>query len=417
MPFKFNILTGNLDWVDPQLTTSSPLLYDSGTRQLTIQQAGSAQDGYLGAADWNTFNNKLDASRFNYITNPNAEIDTSGWNLYNNIGRTVPASVTTQDLTFTSTSPGNSGNGVNVDYIFHPSQSYLTPLVTVVSPTHITVAWYNGPAVSNNPTATQLKAAWDAVPAAVAIATVAITGTASDLQYITGSHLLANGGDTAPINGTGGSPTGISFIRSTIAPLQGDASFHFIKDSNNEEGQGVSTDFQIDSLDKGNDLQISFSYLGSADMVLGTSNSDITIWLYDITNDSFQTLLPTRFLTGPAGSIKTFVAKFTASPTSVNYRLIFHVSTQSTLAYDLEIDNVVVNSVLNPEAATQVPSVVLLSQPISGAVTDHMAVAFKDGASQWIPATSSYNGDYWGMFGFATWTDLVSDLFLDIINM
>jgi hypothetical protein len=48
-----------VQWVDaPIYTATSPLSIDSGTRVISIQQAGSTQDGYLSSADWISFNGK-----------------------------------------------------------------------------------------------------------------------------------------------------------------------------------------------------------------------------------------------------------------------------------------------------------------------------------------------------------------------
>lgn len=251
------------------------------------------------------------------------------------------------------------------------------------------------------------------MPGAVALATSVITGTASNRQYETGSNVLANGGDTSPVNGTGGVVSGVTFIRSLVNPIIGNASFDLIKDTVNRQGQGVSTDFTINSLDKGQALQVSFAYSGSAAMTLG-SNSDVQVFLYDVTDSVLIPVTPLRTLAGPVSTIKTFVGTFTASPTSVSYRLILHVATQNAAAWDLQLDNFLLNDVLNAVAATQVPSVVLQSQSISVAVTDHMAVAWVDGASQWVPATSTYNGDYWSMIGFATnISGLTADVFVE----
>lgn len=353
----------------------------------TISQhvADISHNGYLSATDWNTFNNKLDSSHGNYITNPDAEVNTVGWNLYNNSGNTAFAFIVAQDITYTAVAAGNAGNGINIDYIFHATQSYLTPLVTVVSPTHITVAWYNGPTLANNPTATQLKAAYDAVPGAVALATSATTGTASNRQYITGANVTAQGGDTAPINGTGGVTAGVTFTRNTSTPLVGIASFDLGKDAANRQGQGVSTDFAINNFDKGAVLQISFDYSGSAGMVLGAS-SDVQVFMYDITNAALLPVTPKRTIAGPVSTSKTFVGQFIASQ-SAAYRLILHIATTSAVAWDLLLDSVMISDVINQSATTQVPSLVLPSQPISGAVTDHMVVMWRDGATQWVPAT------------------------------
>lgn len=341
---------------------------------------------------FNPFTGNLDligdtpqTSGANFIVNPNAEINTASWNLYSNIGRTVPASLTNQDLTFTSTLSGSGGNGVDIEYIYNAGFPAATPNINVISSTHVQVQWNNGPTIANNPTATQLKAAWDAVPAATAIAIVAITGTAGSLQYITGQEFLANGGDTAPTNGTGGVVTGVTFTRSTVNPIVGNASFVLSKDAANREGEGVSTDFSINNLDKGELLEVSVSYDGSAGIVLGAA-SDVTIWIYDVTNAVMIPISPQDVLVGSTGAIHTFVGTFTASPTSIDYRLIFHISTTDATAWTLQLDNVIVtDNVTTP--TTQVPSLVLPLQPVSGAVTDHMVVMWRDGATQWVPAT------------------------------
>lgn len=348
----------------------------------------------------------------NYIINPNAEIDTAYWNLYNDTGRMVPASLVEQDLTFTSTASGDVGNGIIVNYVFHATQPSSTPLVTVVSPTNITVAWYNGPTLANNPTATQLKTAWDAVAGAVAIATVAITGTASDRQYITGSHTLNNGGDTAPVDGSGGIVTGVTLTRSTVSPLAGVANFVLSKDASSREGMGVSTDFSIDNKDKGNEIQISFVYDGSSGMVLG-SNADVRVWIYDITNAALLTVSPLYTLNSPTSSILNFLGTFTAATNALNYRLILHIGTTNAAAWDLLFDAVIATDVKTPGAVVSAPALVAGNQPISGSVTDRMAVCWKDGATQWVPATNAANADRLGIFGFATNIDSgTADIYL-----
>lgn len=341
---------------------------------------------------FNPFTGNLDligdtpsTSGANFIVNPNAEIDTASWNLYNNIGRTVPASLVEQDLTFTSTLSGAGGNGVDIEYVYNAGFPAATPNINVISSSHVQVQWNNGPTVANNPTAAQLKASWDAVPAATAIATIAITGTAGSRQYITGHNLLANGGDTAPTNGTGGIVTGVTFTRSTVNPIIGNASFVLSKDAANRQGEGVSTDFTINNLDKGVLLEVSVSYDGSAGIVLGSA-SDVEVWIYDVTNAALIPIAPQDTLAGPTGTIHTFVGTFTASQTSIDYRLIFHISTVDATAWDLQLDGVTVTDNFS-SPVTNVPSVVLTTQPVSAAVTDHMVVMWRDSATQWVPAT------------------------------
>lgn len=410
--------TGNLTDVGTDgivVTGGTGAVIGSGT-SLSQHVADPTHNGYLSASDWSTFNNKEDKSNSNYITNPDAELNTVGWNLYNNSGRTVPASLTNQDLTYTSTLSGGGGNGVEIEYIYNASFPAATPNINVISPTHVQVQWNNGPTVSNNPTATQLAAAWNGSAGAVAIATIIITGTASKLQYITGAEFLGEGGDTSPTNGTGGSPSGVTFTRNTSTPLVGVASFDLGKASGSAEGQGVSTDFAINSVDKNKLLQIEFVYQGSSNMVLGSS-SDVQVFMYDIDNSVLIPVTPTITLSGPVNTPEEYAGVFMTSSGS-NYRLILHIATANTLAWDLLLDSVTVTDELNPVAATEVPSLVLQDQPISNAVTDHMVVMWTDGSTHWVPATISGAalptfGDDQTQLGFATNIDAsTADIFV-----
>jgi hypothetical protein len=147
----------------------------------------------------------------------------------------------------------------------------------------------------------------------------------------------------------------------------------------------VSTDFVIDTIDKNKVLQISFAYEGSSAMILG-SGSDVQVFVYDIGNSVLIPVTPLRTIAGPVNSPKEYVGTFQASGSS-NYRLILHIATANASAWDILLDSVIVNDEVNQAQATQVPSVVLKSNPISGAVTDHMVVMWQDGATKWVPAT------------------------------
>lgn len=400
------------------LSATSPVLYNNSTGVISEQQSNASQAGFLSAADWTSFNNKLDRSESNYITNPDAEVNTVGWNLYNDAGRTTPAFVVDQDITYTSALSGDSGNGATITYSLGTSPYAEPPIVTCPTGTSVLVKWYNGPTLADNPTATVLKAAYDATPCAVAIATSAITGTASRRQYETGTVTLGGGGDTSPVDGTGGTVNpAVTFTRNTTTPLEGTASFDLFKDTNSREGTGVSTDFTIPALDKGNKIQVSFAYSGSSGMVLGSS-SDVRIFVYDVTNAILLPLTPLSVLKGPVSSALIYEGQFTASANSVLYRLILHMATTSTTAYDLLLDQVTVNDELIAGEPTQVPSVVLPGQTINSSVTDHMVVMWTDGASAWVPATQAGGanpvfGTDRTMLGFATnIIGLTADIFV-----
>ncbi len=272
-------------------------------------------------------------------------------------------------------------------------------MITCPTANSAVVKWYNGPTLANNPTATVVKAAWDASCAAT-MATATITGTASNRQYITGTVTLGQGGDTAPINGTSGTPTDLTFTRTTSAPLVETASFLLSKGASSQQGSGVSTDFSISTVDRGNTLQLSFYYSGSANFAFGAS-SDVQVYLFDKINSTFKTLTR-KTITGVAGNVYRFAAQFDASTDSSDYRLILHTVTTNALAWDLKLDQVTVNATLDASSATEVPKVVLPAQPITGAVTDHMAVMWQDGNLSWRPATMASGADSSTLFGFAT---------------
>ena len=65
------------DWVDlPSYSAVSPLIYNNVSKQFSIQQATSTQNGYLSSADWVTFDGKQNAG--NYITALTGEATASG---------------------------------------------------------------------------------------------------------------------------------------------------------------------------------------------------------------------------------------------------------------------------------------------------------------------------------------------------
>ena len=66
-----------IDWVDlPSYSAVSPLIYNNVSKQFSIQQATSTQNGYLSSADWITFDGKQNAG--NYITALTGEATASG---------------------------------------------------------------------------------------------------------------------------------------------------------------------------------------------------------------------------------------------------------------------------------------------------------------------------------------------------
>ena len=134
-----------------------------------------------------------------------------------------------------------------------------------------------------------------------------------------------------PVDGTAGSAT-TTYTRNTTTPLRGDADFKLVKDAANRQGEGASCAFTIDAADKAQKLTCSFDYDASH---AGYADDDIRLSVYDVTNSQ---LIRVNGEDLKAGKGKHYFQFQTASD-SVSYRLIVHVSSTNTAAYDVYFDN------------------------------------------------------------------------------
>ena len=162
--------------------------------------------------------------------------------------------------------------------------------------------------------------------------------------------LTTNGSGTmvrfAPKTGSGGLPS-VTIAANGTNPLIGSYSFLLTKGPPNREGQGWSYDFTIDRGYQAKVLQISFNYIIAAanTFVAGTSTtvSDVTVWIYDVTNAVVIQPSSSKLLSNSATVSDTFNATFQTASNSTSYRLIFHVSTPSTTDYTLKVDGITVS--------------------------------------------------------------------------
>jgi hypothetical protein len=167
-------------------------------------------------------------------------------------------------------------------------------------------------------------------------------GGQGGINYITNNdaELNINGWvtylDTAgisPVDGVGGTAN-ITFTRSTVDPMRGNASFLITKDAFDRQGEGVAFDFEIDRADQPSVLKISFDYESSANYADG----DIRVYIYDITNTQVIEPLAVEVFAKERGG--KHVAAFQTNSDSVDYRLIFHIASANALAYTFKIDNI-----------------------------------------------------------------------------
>lgn len=175
----------------------------------------------------------------------------------------------------------------------------------------------------------------------------------------TGWATYADAAGNVPVDGTGGTATGLTFARSTSSPLRGVASFLITQtNSTSLQGKGVSYDFTINSADKARMLSISMDYNASSTFISsngitaplndGTTttnagNSDIEVFIYDVTNATLIPVSP-QVLTANGTNNYSFTGEFQTASNSTSYRLILHCATTSANAtgYTLKFDNVIV---------------------------------------------------------------------------
>jgi hypothetical protein len=160
-----------------------------------------------------------------------------------------------------------------------------------------------------------------------------------------------------PVNGIGEASTALTLSRTTTDPLRDTASFLMTQaDGSNAQGQGVSFDFTIDPADQAKPLSITFDYnasdtfvasdgstipLNDGSTTVTAGNSDLSVHIYDVTNDVLIPITPNQF-SGNGLNNYSFKGTFQTSADSLDYRLILHGtrSSTSTPGYRFKFDNV-----------------------------------------------------------------------------
>lgn len=176
-------------------------------------------------------------------------------------------------------------------------------------------------------------------------------GSSSEVNYIgnpdaendtSGWATYADAAASSPVDGTGGSPN-VTWTRSTSSPLRGTASFLFTKDAANRQGQGVSYAFTIAAADKAKVLSIELPYMvssGTFTAGTATTDSDLTVWIYDVTNSLLIQPTSFRLLSNSSTISDKLIANFQTASNSTSYRLILHCATTSASAYVVQFDDI-----------------------------------------------------------------------------
>jgi hypothetical protein len=153
---------------------------------------------------------------------------------------------------------------------------------------------------------------------------------------------LYNDSAATPVDGTGGTTTGMTYAAVTSGTLRGAVSYKLSKDAANRQGNGVAFDLTIDTVDKSSVQSIQFDISSSANFVSG----DAYLYIYDVTN---STMLPAISVL-PTGTQPQF-SRAIVLTTGTQYRILLHVASTSALAYDITIDAMTVNSIIRPQVA------------------------------------------------------------------
>ncbi len=184
-----------------------------------------------------------------------------------------------------------------------------------------------------------------------------------------GYNLYNNGAVHTPTTGTGGSATGLALTSTQTNPLVGHTMGVLAKSAVNAQGQGFSYDFQSDLAFSPGVIKVSFQYQASANFQLSDgsfgSDSDIEMWVYDITNAVLIPVTPNVFIGGVA-TPATFTGYFQTNYNSTHYRVIWHVATTNALAWTFDFANVSISPVPAIPQASPIVAAIYNSTTVQG---------------------------------------------------
>lgn len=223
---------------------------------------------------------------------------------------------------------------------------------------------------------------------------------------VLGTVAYADAAGVAPVDGTGGSPA-LTCTRTTSSPIEKSGSLLITKDAANRQGNGCGIAFSIDDGDKGTPQTIvlkSAVASGTYDSGTSSANSDLLIYVYDVTNAALLYTNSTRLVAGADTRIG-----FIASPTSTSYRLIVHQALTGTSAYALKVDSIKVGP--TDWSIARFENTYTAKVDIAGTVTDETNGDWINGACG-VTATSTYtcnfNASIFSSAPTCVWTPVVS---------
>lgn len=171
---------------------------------------------------------------------------------------------------------------------------------------------------------------------------IAEAGSKFESNSTTGWATYADAAGTSPVDCTGGSPSS-TFAASANTSLYGAYNGLWTKSAANRQGEGLSYAFTIDSGYQAKVLSIEIPYIiGSGTFTAKTPSaaSDMTVWIYDVTNAVLIQPSSISFLSNSTTTSDIMSAEFQTASNSVSYRLCIHTQSTSASAYTVRFDDV-----------------------------------------------------------------------------
>lgn len=279
---------------------------------MTLNPAAAQQIEGLGARN-------LKVER-NYIKDGNAEAYARGWSTYNEL--------LTRSTSSSLTDEGGDLINAGANTSFREGQAVLysataTPIGGLTSGNTYYI---------RNPGGVEGVAVNFQLSSSVGGALIDLTSDGS------GDHFFR---PVRAFDGTGGTSTLTAMQTTTTSPLEGKKSFLLTHPSSSALGQGWSFPFSIETKDKAKVLNIDIEYMiASGTFVPGTSStdSDLVIGIYDVTNSTYIEPTSTKFLSNHTSLSSKLQATFQSSSSSTSYRLIVHNATANTSAFTMKLE-------------------------------------------------------------------------------
>ena len=134
-----------------------------------------------------------------------------------------------------------------------------------------------------------------------------------------------------------------SIARSTLDPLSGDASLDWAKTGGvSRLGNGIKTDFTIDSKDRGGVLKVQFDYLPDSNF----SDDQLAVFIYDVTNSRLIEPSPNKIKHSLVAT-QIQPLEFQTSIDSSSYRLCIHTIGTSTANWTMKLDSIKISKSQN----------------------------------------------------------------------